>query len=69
MLLGHVISKSGERPDPQKTTSIAAFPPRTDKKAVRQFLGLRPYYRQFVENFAQISESLTNLTRSNAEFK
>lgn len=69
MLLGHVISKSCVRPEPQKTTGITAFSLPADKKAICRFLGLGALYRWFVENFAQNTEPLTNLARSSFEFK
>ncbi|XP_072143827.1 retrovirus-related Pol polyprotein from transposon 412 isoform X2 [Dermacentor andersoni] len=69
LFLGHVISKSGVRPDPQKTAAIAKFPQPIDKKAVRRFLGMCAYYRRFVKNFSRIAEPLTQLTKCDVEFK
>lgn len=69
LFLGHVISKSGVLPDPQKTAAIADFPAPTDKKAVRRFLGLCAYYRRFVKNFSRIAEPLTYLTKADVDFK
>lgn len=40
LFVGHVISKSGVRPEPQNTPSIANFPQPTDKKGVCRFLGV-----------------------------
>lgn len=67
--LGHIISRNGVRPDPQKTTAIAQFPQPDDKRAVRRFLGLCAYYRRFVKNFSHIAEPLTQLTKSDVPFK
>ena len=36
--------------------------PRT-KKEVRTFLGMVGYYRQFIRNFAELAEPLTQLTK------
>lgn len=66
--LGHVISAEGVSPDPEKTAAVAGFPKPTDKKAVRRFLGLSAYYRRFVENFSDIAEPLTRLTKDDEPF-
>ncbi|KAK8771367.1 hypothetical protein V5799_025390 [Amblyomma americanum] len=69
LFLGHIISKSGVHPDPQKTAAIAEFPQPIDKKAVRRFLGMCAYYRRFVKDFSRIAEPLTQLTKCDLEFK
>ena len=43
--LGHVISKRGILPDPEKTQKVREFPIPTDVTRVRQFVGLASYYR------------------------
>ncbi|KAK8777518.1 hypothetical protein V5799_029140 [Amblyomma americanum] len=69
LFLGHIVSKEGVRPDPQKTAAIEQFQPPADKKAVRRFLGLCAYYRRFVKNFSRIAEPLTQLTKADVPFK
>lgn len=66
--LGHLVSAEGVRPDPEKTTAVAAFPTPADKKSVRRFLGLCAYYRRFIGNFSKIAEPLTRLTRADTPF-
>lgn len=66
--LGHVISSEGVSPDPEKTAAVAGFPRPADKKAVRRFLALAAYYRRFVENFSDIAEPLTRLTKDDVPF-
>lgn len=68
LFLGHIISKDGVRPDPQKTAAIANFPQPHDKKAVRRFLGLCAYYRRFVRNFSRVAEPLTKLSKADVPF-
>lgn len=38
-------------------------------KEVRSFLGLVGYYRWFIDSFAKLAWSLTELTHNNAPFK
>ena len=66
--LGHIVSTTGIRPDPDKITAVKNFPIPKTVKQTQSFLGLANYYRNFVERFAQISEPLTNLTRKNTKF-
>ena len=52
--LGHVISESGVKPNPEKISAVKNFPiPRTTKE-IKSFLGLVGYYRRFIKNFAKI---------------
>ena len=66
--LGHIITRSGVRPNPAKVTAVKEFPVPQTVKAVRQFMGLASYYRRFVGGFAKIAEPLHALTRKGAIF-
>ena len=43
--LGHVVSREGIMPDPDKSDKVKRYPTPTD---VSQFLGLTSYYRRFI---------------------
>lgn len=43
--------------------------PPTKVKEVRRFIDMCVSYRKHIQNFAKIAAPLTNLTRSNVEFK
>ena len=66
--LGHVISREGVSPDPEKTNKVRDFPVPTDATRVRQFLGLASYYRRFVAGFAKIAGPLHRLLKKDVEF-
>lgn len=66
--LGHVISKKGIYPDLSKLSAIQSIQIPKNAKQIQQFLGLCGYYRRFIQNFAQIAEPLTQLTRKSNEF-
>jgi len=61
--LGHVVGGQSIRPHPLKIDAIKNFQRPRTKKQVRAFLGLLGYYRKFIPNFAQLSASLSDLTR------
>ena len=63
--LGHLVSKRGFEPLPEKLESILNMPALHTAKEVKQFLGIIGYYRKFVPHFADISRPLTKLTRHN----
>ena len=67
--LGHLISKAGLEPLPEKLESIRKMPAAKSLKEVKQFLGLIGYYRKFVPQFADISRPLTCLTCHDAKFE
>lgn len=57
--LGHVITREGIKPNPDKITSIQNYPIPQTTKQIKQFLGLIGYYRKFVPDFAKITKPLT----------
>uniref|UniRef100_A0AAQ4PTP4 ribonuclease H n=1 Tax=Gasterosteus aculeatus aculeatus TaxID=481459 RepID=A0AAQ4PTP4_GASAC len=64
--LGYHLGGGQVRPQVDKTTAIAACPRPKTKKEVRRFLGLAGYYRRFIPGFADLTSSLTDLTRRGA---
>lgn len=66
--LGHILSKNGVRPDPEKTRCVNEFPRPTTVKEVRQFLGLIGYYRRHIPEFAEKAKPLTALTSKKVTF-
>ena len=66
--LGHVVSREGVSPDPEKIRAVQEFPIPKTVRAVRAFLGLSGYYRKFVPNFSLIAAPLHDLTKKNARF-
>lgn len=67
--LGHVVSKDGIQPNPDKIRAVTGFPVPKNTKGVRSFLGLANYYRRFIKGFASIAAPLNNLLRKNVRFK
>ena len=51
------------RPDPKKIEAVRNFPVPTNKKKIKQFLGLVGYYRRFVKDLTKIAHPLSKLLR------
>ncbi|KAM7304674.1 uncharacterized protein ISCGN_014574 [Ixodes scapularis] len=66
--LGHILSRQGVRPDPDKLSCVRNFPTPRNAKEVRQFLGLLGYYRRHVKNFAENARPMTRLTSPKVDF-
>jgi transposase InsO family protein len=66
--MGHIVSKNGVEPDPEKVEAIGKLRVPETVKEVRSLLGALGYYRKFIKNFAEITEPLTALTRKNCQF-
>ena len=50
--LGHVVSAEGIKTDPEKIRSVSDLPTPSNKKELKQFLGLASYYQRFVYRFS-----------------
>lgn len=57
--LGHIISKDGIKPNPDKISAIKNYPIPKTPKEIKQFLGLLGYYRKFIPDFARTTKPLT----------
>lgn len=67
--LGHVVSASGIRPNPDQVAAIVKAPPPGDATALRSFLGLTGWYSKFIPGHASVVEPLRALLRADAPFQ
>jgi hypothetical protein len=65
--LGHVVSESGIRPDPEKVNAVQDFPIPSNLKELRAFLGLSGYYRKFIPGYSGIAAPLYALTKKDVK--
>ena len=56
--LGHVVSKNGISPDPDKVNAVMSWPIPTSPTELKSFLGLCSYYRRFIPHFSNIAHPL-----------
>jgi hypothetical protein len=66
--LGHVISKDGVSPDPEKIRAVAGWLRSRNLHEVRSFIGLCSYYRKHIFGFADIARPLHMLTNKGQPF-
>ncbi|XP_061362621.1 uncharacterized protein LOC133306330 [Gastrolobium bilobum] len=67
--LGHIISAEGIAVDPSKVEAVMNWERPKTITEVRSFLGLAGYYRRFIQNFSQLVQPLTCLTRKGMPFE
>jgi len=65
---GHVFTKGGLRPLPDKVRAIKECGVPESKEAVRNFLGRASYLDSFIKNYAAIAAPLYQLTRRETKF-
>jgi hypothetical protein len=68
VFLGHVVSKEGTRPDPNKVDAVRKFPVPTTVTNVRSFLGLTRYYRKYIRGYSRMAGPLFELTKKDVVF-
>jgi len=59
--LGHIAYHEGVKVDPNKIKSMMVWLIPKTLKNLRRFLGLKGYYRKFVQNYKRIAAPLTTL--------
>ena len=66
--IGHVISKDGLKPDPDKVAAIKNMPKPTSKSEVPTLLGFVNYLSKFLPKLSDVSAPLRELTSNQAQF-
>ncbi len=66
--LGHIVTATGIKADPEKTRAVQEFPVPKNIKEVQRFLGMAGWYHRFVPHFSQVAEPLNALKRKGAKF-
>ena len=61
IFLGRRISEGEVRPDPERVKKVKEWLTPRDKQELMSFLGFAGYYRDFIKNYAHISNPLTEL--------
>ncbi|XP_064461755.1 uncharacterized protein K02A2.6-like [Ornithodoros turicata] len=68
-ILGHVVSKDGIKPDPQKIQAIVDAPQPKNVDELKSFLGTCNFVRKFVPGYAMLAEPLHNLTKKSVPWE
>ena len=63
LFLGHMLSKDGILPNPEKVSKVKNWPIPKMVKEVHSFLGLASYYRRFIPKFMKWANPLHDLIR------
>jgi hypothetical protein len=67
--LGHQITETGGRLDPQKVAAIERFATPTNQKQLKTLCGMISYYRRFIPNCSRIASPLYKLLKKDAKFE
>ena len=63
LFLGHMLSKEGISPNPEKVQKVKDWPVPSNVKEVHSFLGLASYYHRFIPQFTKWANPLHDLIR------
>lgn len=65
--LGHVISRDGIKPNPDKISAIRNYPLPKTPTEIKRFLGLLGYYRKFIPDFAKVTKPMTQCLKKGSK--
>ena len=65
-VLGCYVIKEGVRADPEKVSSICAWPAPENQTELRQLLGLVNYLHKYTKNYAKLIQPLSTLLKKHA---
>jgi transposase InsO family protein len=66
--MGHVLTSSGMRPDPQKIEAIIQMPIPNDKKALQRALGMMQFLGRYCPNYSTVTAPLREMLHHSNEF-
>ena len=67
-LLGHIVSDSGIRIDPERIVAILNLPTPTSKKEIHDIMGVINFIHRFVPNFVVMVKPIHNLLKQDHSF-
>jgi hypothetical protein len=67
--LGHRVSATGLKVDPEEVRAVADWKVPINVHGVRSFLGLANYFRRFLQGYSKMVVPLTNLTKKDKHWK
>ena len=56
--VGHVLTKEGIKPNPDRVQAIKDMPEPKDKQAIQRFLGMMNYVAKFIPNLSEVAKPL-----------
>ena len=66
--MGHIVSKDGLKPDPEKVKAVEQMPQPTCKQEVLSLFGFVNYLSKFLPRLAEAAQPLRDLTTKDAKF-
>jgi hypothetical protein len=67
--LGYIITSKGVRMDPSKVKAVADWPVPKTTREVQKFIGFANFYRSLIDNFASLTQPLTQLLKNGVKFQ
>ena len=66
--MGHLITKDGLKPDPEKVRAVQEMPKATSKKELLSLLGFVNYLSKFLPRLSEVAQPLREMTAKEAKF-
>jgi len=66
--MGHLITKDGLQPDPEKVKAVQEMPRPTSKKELLSLLGFVNYLAKFLPRLSEVAQPLREMTAKDAKF-